>query len=221
MDIAQTCSAVCTKRAQIVIGTSFIYPTDFAIIKLMVKKSGEPEAQSATGPVVGGGSGRRLPTINRKWAWVILAILIAGLAFWAYRYHSTHTNQGVVVLKSEKQVVGQELKDALAHPPSQTGSQAEQTAYYEKLMKIQETLGDYNAATRAFQAREQISSEGLDYSDYYNAANDACKAADKTSASDWITKAKSMLPANDNPDAGYVRANVVVGIDALAQGCGI
>jgi tetratricopeptide (TPR) repeat protein len=145
---------------------------------------------------------------------VIVILGLGAIAYWRYQAGSnkvviTHIPTAVEYQTAE----AQKLKN---NPPAVTATISERLAYYDKLWKTEDLAGDNKGAISAFNSRLAISSEGLQFSDYYRLAQLYQAVGNKAAALKVLDSAEKVIPA-DNPDAGYYRSDGVAAIERLRQ----
>jgi tetratricopeptide (TPR) repeat protein len=148
---------------------------------------------------------------------VAIGIIIIGLGIFAYWRHQTNQNRVVIThiptAVEYQTAVAQKLKN---NPPAVTATVSERLAYYDKLRKAEDLAGDNKGAISAFNSRLTISTEGLQFSDYYRLAQLYQAVGNKAAALKALDSAEKVIPA-DNPDAGYYRSDAVAAITRLRQ----
>jgi tetratricopeptide (TPR) repeat protein len=193
----------------------------------------DKNTDTAGQPVTVGGSSEKRPILIRvatpfkaisKKVWLIImaAVLVAGIGgYIAYQRADHEEKLPVVKIQSEAEVLSQQIQAIQRSAPSETAPLQEKIKYYDELFKALDSAGDYKAAVAAFEKRQALSVEGLQYHDYFSAGRDYCHLKDKVKAKKAYDDLLTVLPAADDPSIGFVRANLLGIVDAVRQECGV
>jgi hypothetical protein len=213
------------RREPIFLCWAFLFRNNFGIIKLMVKlgqgRSRNNSSSAVVDGVVTGGRTGQPRKLNKWWLlFASLCVVVAAGTFFYFTHRSTGPKLSpTVTIPSEQQALKTEIQQLEAHKPGGSATLGEKTAYYDKLFFLQGEAADYSGAIKTFGIREAISKDGLAYGNYFYLAQYYCKVGDSDNAHRALATMQSLLPATDDLDTGYSRADTLASIQNLSQDC--
>jgi hypothetical protein len=191
------------------------------MVKLGQGRSQNNSSSAVVDGVVAGGRTGQPRKLNKWWLlFAGLCVVVAAGTFFYLTHRSPEPKLSpTVTIPSEQQALKTEIQQLEAHEPADSATVGEKTAYYDKLFFLQGEKGDYSGAIKTFKTREVISKDGLTYSNYFYLAQYYCKVGDTNHAHQALATTQSLLPAADNLDTGYSRADTLASIQNLSQDC--
>ena len=168
----------------------------------------------------------RALTSTRKGKFLALIILILGVAViggWVYYHnHSAPRRTGpAVTVNSEDSALKKEVQDLQVDEPASTATPEEKIKYYDKLFYAQVNSEDYEGAAATFEQRKTISTDSLQYTDYFMAGQAYCKLKDSKHARESFDKVRATMPAEDDLSAGFSRENMLSALETIGKECGL
>ena len=145
--------------------------------------------------------------------------IIGLIAVYFMRHSTTPKESPVIAIPSEQQALAAEIIQLKKDKPANSAPVSERTAYYDKLFFLQGELGAYGDAIETFKTREAISKSGLKYGNYFYLAQYYCKVGDSNHAHQALAATEALLPATDDLENGFSRANTLASIQDLSQDC--
>ncbi len=109
------------------------------------------------------------------------------------------------------------IASLLAAPPAASASTTEKANYYDALRNAYASAENYQKATESFKTREALTTEGLDYADYFLVATYYDKIDDKAAGLAALDKAEKVIPAANDPENGYMRPELIEKINYVRQ----
>jgi hypothetical protein len=150
---------------------------------------------------------------------VLIVLVVIGIILYNTRGPGSNQGRGKVVSQAEGFRL--RLDELEGNPPAGGASKHDRATYYRLLSVSKADVEDYKGAIEAFTTGEQIDTASFDYIDYLNLARYYHELKDKTSAAVALDKAIAALPAEDNIDVGYVRADQIKAIEKTRREYGI
>ena len=163
---------------------------------------------------------RRLVRSKSFWcgaAIILIAVAIMILFLLMRTTTKSLSVEKVIPAQSEAQAAASQLAEAKAKQPAASASTADKAAYYDKLMFVSANDGDYKDAVAAFKQKEALGGSVMTYMNYYDVAQYYHQLKDNADALTALDGAEQLLPAQDDPTTGYVRADTLSAIATLRQ----
>jgi len=154
---------------------------------------------------------------------VIVGVLVAGVMLFVYLNplerdsDSTQAEQ----VPTLQQSLGSALDSLKQNPPAKNAALADQLSYYDKLVGAYADTKDYKNATSTFEKRVSISTQGLTYNYYMDAAKYYHELDDQARAAEAVNSAIKVVPKAGDPEAGYSQKTILQQIQASRKELGL